>query len=246
MPPSSRAPLADGGISKHDGHNQSATESILSWKSALKKRLRQNGRTDFLSKQRKDAKILDVGCGSNSPFIVKSILPDSHYTGIDVSDFNHTKPVVADEYILTTSNEFTARVNHYKNHFDTVISSHNLEHCEDREGTLKAMLESLKIGGEIYLSFPSEQSIDFPNRSGCLNYFDDSTHKFLPPNFTRVISTIEDGGFVIIYSAKNYSPFVLRCIGWLLEPLSSLKEKVMIGTWEFYGFETKILAKKVR
>jgi SAM-dependent methyltransferase len=218
---------------------------ILSLKNDLKKLLRKNGRTDFLSNLKQDAKVFDVGCGSNSPFIVKSMLPNCHYTGLDVSDFNHSKPIVADVYILTSPEEFTSEVASHTNTFDAVISSHNLEHCDDRIGTLKAMLKSLKVGGEIYLTFPCEESIYFPNRAGCLNYFDDSTHKLSPPDFVEVMKTIEQNGFLIIYAVKNYSPILMKIIGWLLEPFSIFRKRVMMGTWEYYGFETKIIAKKM-
>ena len=57
--------------------------------------------------------------------------------------------------------------------FDAVISSHNLEHCNDRYGALNAILDKLKDGGKIYLSFPSGKTINFPKRDGCLNYYDD-------------------------------------------------------------------------
>ena len=108
------------------------------------------------------------------------------------------------------------------------------------------MLKSLRVGGEIYLAFPSENTINFPNRAGCLNYFDDSTHKLSPPNFNEVINNIEQNGFCIIYAVRNYSPIIMKIIGWLLEPFSIVSKKVMMGTWEYYGFETKIIAKKKR
>ncbi|MEM3334256.1 MAG: methyltransferase domain-containing protein [Thermoplasmata archaeon] len=41
--------------------------------------------------------------------------------------------------------------------YDAVISAHNLEHCNDRYGTLEAMLKVIKVGGKLYLSFPSKK-----------------------------------------------------------------------------------------
>jgi hypothetical protein len=56
------------------------------------KHLRPNGKVEFLSLLPDDAVILDVGCGNNSPYRVKRIIPNSNYTGIDVGDHEQKKP----------------------------------------------------------------------------------------------------------------------------------------------------------
>ena len=191
---------------------------------------------DFLSKSNANSRILDVGCGNNSPFKTKQILPDCLYTGIDICDYNQTKPLLADYYIIATPQNFYSEIAKYSNVFDVVISSHNLEHCEDREITLIAMLDSLKVGGKLYLSFPCEQSVDFPTRRGTLNYYDDPTHKLSPPNFNQILSIIQKKGFQIEYKERNYSQKILSLIGCILEPLSKIRNEKMLGTWEYYGF----------
>ena len=47
-----------------------------------------NGKVHFLMRLREDPAVLDVGCGNNSPYQVKSILPRSTYTGVDVVGVN--------------------------------------------------------------------------------------------------------------------------------------------------------------
>lgn len=214
-------------------------------KDATKKFLRKNGKTDFLSKLSVNSSILDVGCGNNSPFLTKQILPNCNYTGIDIGDYNQTKPLLADKYIVTTPQDFSTEIKKLSASFDAVISSHNLEHCDDRKSTLEAMLSALKIGGMLFLSFPCEQSINFPKRGGTLNYYDDSTHKFSPPNFIETINSIKDKGFEIEYAERNYSPVILRLIGFVCEPLSKIRNRNMTGTWEYYGFESIIIAKRL-
>lgn len=214
-------------------------------KHIIKKFLRKNGKNDFLSKLNSNSSILDVGCGNNSPFRTKKILPNCIYTGIDIGDYNQTKPILADNYILTTPQNFSNEIMKLSELFDAVISSHNLEHCDDRKSTLKAMLNTLKIGGKIFLSFPCEESINFPKRRGTLNYYDDSTHKLSPPNFMEMLLSIKEQGFEIEYAEKNYSPILLRSIGLVFEPLSEIKNRNFIGTWEYYGFESIIIAKKI-
>jgi ubiquinone/menaquinone biosynthesis C-methylase UbiE len=119
-----------------------------------------------------------------------------------------------------------------------------LEHCNDRNKTLDAMIKVLKNGGYIYLSFPSEKSVNFPARNGCLNYYDDSTHKDVPPNFSNVIETLKENNMKIIFSSRSYKPFGMFLIGALNEWKSKRDKDVKTGTWAYWGFETIIWAKK--
>ena len=89
--------------------------------------LRPRGKHAFLRQLPAHARILDVGCGNNSPFVVKTILPLCHYTGVDIGDHNQTKPNVADEYLLTSPEDFARRISLFVACFDAVISAHNLE-----------------------------------------------------------------------------------------------------------------------
>jgi len=210
----------------------------------MKKILRPNGREDFISNLPNGANLLDVGCGNNSPFKTKIINNSLIYTGLDIGDYNQTTPNLADKYILSTPEEFALTISKMTNSFDAVISSHNLEHCDDRQATLIAMLDSIKVGGRLFISFPSERSVEFPSRGGTLNYFDDPTHKLKPPSYAEVIQTIISKGFEIQFQSPNYSPVMSRFLGFILEPLSRLRNQVMFATLAFYGYETIIIAKK--
>jgi hypothetical protein len=106
------------------------------------------------------------------------------------------------------------------------------------------MLEALIVGGSIFLAFPCELSTSFPKRGGTLNYFDDSTHKFNPPNYDSILLTLKKFEFEVVYSNKNYMPKLLWFVGFLAEPLSKFKNQNMVGTWEYWGFESIIIAKK--
>jgi SAM-dependent methyltransferase len=211
----------------------------------IKRLLRPNGKTDFLYKLPYNANILDVGCGNNSPYRTKEVLPSASYTGIDIGDYNQTKPILADNYIVTQPESFTQEILSLSDRFDAVISSHNLEHCDDRGGTLAAMLKALRQNGKIYLSFPCEESISFPSRRGTLNYYDDPTHKGTPPNFIDVLKIINDNGCKVIYKKKNYRPFLLRLIGAVCEPYSRAANRVYFSTWSHWGFESIIWAVKL-
>jgi SAM-dependent methyltransferase len=156
---------------------------------------RRHRKIDFLNRLPPKSEILDVGCGSNSPYLVKSLFPDCTYTGIDVDDYVQTKPNLADHYVLVDRHRFPDSVLAFGKKFDAVISSHNLEHCDSRDETLAAMMTVLKDDGRLYISFPSETSVTFPSREGCLNYYDDPTHKSVPPEFGAIIDLLSRKGF---------------------------------------------------
>lgn len=207
--------------------------------------LRPHGRAAFLATLGAEPRILDVGCGNNSPTKIRQTVPKCKYTGIDVGYYNLSELDPDGAYIITSAKDFASEIGKFENEFDAVISAHNLEHCDDRDSTLRAMLDAIKMGGAIYLAFPSEKSVSFPKRQiGTLNYFDDSTHKDVPPEFNKLIDELNFSGFEIIFSAPNYRPFLLRYVGMLLEPIAFLRGAVLMGTWEFYGFESIIWARK--
>lgn len=207
--------------------------------------LHPNGKVHFLSRLREDAAVLDVGCGNNSPYLVKSILPRSVYTGIDIGDYNQTRPNKADHYILTTPEEFASRIAAFYQCFDAVVSAHNLEHCNDRYATFEAMLRATRVGGRMYVSFPSGRSVSFPRRAGTLNYFDDPTHKESPPDLDRLLAMAERHGFKPVFVTRSNRPFWSWLIGMVLEPVSHIRRTVLRGTWEFHGFEAIMILERV-
>lgn len=211
---------------------------------SLKEYLRPRGKLAFIASIKNSAKILDVGCGNDSSFLIKSKVPDCFYVGIDIGDYNQKKPNLADKYILTSPDLFSQEIQKFREQFNVVISSHNIEHCNDRVATIIAMLNSLEIGGNIYISFPCSDSVSFPSRGGTLNYFDDLTHKPPPPNYDHILELLKKCNFDVDFSERNYKPIVLRIIGAILEPFSKISKRVLIGTWEFYGFESIIWATK--
>ncbi|MCL1814010.1 MAG: class I SAM-dependent methyltransferase [Treponema sp.] len=203
------------------------------------------GKSKFLKKINRRGNLLDVGCGNNSPYKIKTKCPKIHYTGIDIGDYNQNKPNLADSYITAKPENFAETIENLPELFDTVISSHNLEHCNNREKALNAMIKVLKSGGYLYLSFPTEASVNFPGyRNGCLNYYDDPTHKYLPPDFFETINTLKENNMEIIFSSRSYKPVPLCMIGFFLEWKSKKDKETKLGTWAYWGFETIIWAKK--
>lgn len=205
-----------------------------------------HGKVHFLTRLPEDARLLDVGCGNNSPFLVKSILPRSDYTGIDIGDYNQTKPNRADHYIVTTPEAFADRIAAFDACFDAVVSAHNLEHCNDRYATFRAMLRATRPGGCMYVSFPSASSVSFPRRVGTLNYYDDPTHKDSPPDIDRLLAMAAEHGFETVFATRRNRPWLAWLVGFVLEPVSMLRRRVMRGTWEFHGFEAVMVLKRAQ
>lgn len=207
----------------------------------------KRGERSFCRKLKgKKAKILDVGCGNGSPRRVKMVAPDCYYVGVDVSDYNNTNATLAlaDKYMLFEPEHFADGIAGLDDKFDAVLSSHNIEHCNHPNDTLNAMCGRLKKGGRLYLAFPSEASADFPSRKGTLNFYDDSTHRWLP-KYDNVIQQLKANGMEVVFASKQYKPHVFHVLGGILEPLSKKKGKVLPGiTWAYWGFETIIWAEK--
>ncbi|MDR2342966.1 MAG: class I SAM-dependent methyltransferase [Spirochaetaceae bacterium] len=201
----------------------------------------------FLKIINRKGNLLDVGCGNDSPYNTKTKYPDITYTGIDIGDYNQTTPNLADEYIVVKPEGFAEAIENMAESFDAVISAHNLEHCNDRDRTLDAMIKALKPGGYLFLSFPTEKSVDFPGpRKGTLNYYDDPTHKDKPPDYEKIISTLKTNNMKVLFANKSYKPFPVYIVGFLLERESKkTKEVLWPWTWGYWGFETIIWGQKV-
>ena len=206
--------------------------------------MRKWGKDAFLKSLPDHARLIDIGCGNSSPMKAKMLRSDLVYIGLDVGDYNQTSPKdFADQYLIVASSDFARAIGNFENQMDALISSHNIEYCDDPEAVLNQMLRTLKEGGRIYMSFPCEESTAFPKRRGTLNFFDDLTHYKLP-QWDKILQSIQQAGFVIDFAAKRYRPLVLLLIGAILEPVSAISRVTVLGTWELYGFESIIWATK--
>lgn len=205
----------------------------------------QYNKRSFIRRLPRNATVLDVGCASGSPAFTKSIRPDVHYVGLDVSDSIHplSPSNTADEYRLVLAADFAAEIEKMAGRFDAVISSHNIEHCNEPERVLRAMAAALKPGALLYLSYPSDASLTLPSRRGCLNFFDDPTH-LRRLDYADLTKQLQENGVTIEVSIPRHRPLIPLGLGLLLEPLSRLRNHVLRGTWALYGFESIIWARK--
>ena len=193
----------------------------------------------------RNASLLDVGCGNNSPKQCKILRPDILYTGIDVGDYVQADDPrkIADQYLIVAPEDFHSRIAEFRNAFDAVISAHNLEHCNEPYEVLRAMAGALKPGGKLFLAFPAEHTDRLPSRRGSLNFYDDPTHNWLP-RYKEVMSMLRSQNITPIVAFPKYQPAFKVVQGLVLEPLSRWRGRTMPGTWAIYGFETVVWGQK--
>lgn len=215
-------------------------------KQSLIKHLRPDHLIDTISNISEEALILDVGCGSKSPVKLKSFFPKIHLHGIDIWPISEKAIASLDSFRLSTSREFHEDILDFQGTFDLLISHHNLEHCVDRQAVLHSMCNKVSSNGLLFFCFPSSHSLQLPRRKGTLNYFDDPTHTGNPPDFNEILDFLKTKHFEIICMHEKYQPIVMRIIGAFLEPVSRLLRAVLPGTWSFHGFESLIIARKLK
>lgn len=210
--------------------------------------LRFHGKDAFIAHLPSSVKVFDIGCGNRSPQRTKELRSDIYYVGLDVGDYfqNVASLKYADEYRTTSSENFVSEISKEHLNFDAVISSHNLEHCSDQYGVLRAMSGALRPGGQMYLAFPCAESVNFPSRVGTLRFSDDPSHQ-LPLVWQDTIGHLSHFGMRVVFSRKRYRPILPFLLGMALEPVSALFRTVMpLGfTWAFWGFESVIWAEKI-
>lgn len=208
--------------------------------------LRPRGLRSFLSMSKnKKLNLLDVGCGNKSSIFIKKINSQINVHGIDVGDYNQSEESKKKytKYTLSDPELFDKSIRDMKVKFDLIISNHNIEHCNNPEKTFNSMIDRLAIGGYIFIATPSFKSLNFPKRSGTLNFFDDTTHKN-PVDVKKLVST-ESKSIECIFYSESYQPIFWRLIGLFNEIFSKSKKKVLLGTWDYYGFEQILWAKKI-
>ena len=185
------------------------------------------GKISFYVKTKKNSSMLDVGCGNNQVALIKSINHTINYSGIDIGDYNlsNSSKNAMDNYILCDPEEFSIEI---KNHgkYDYVVSSHNLEHCNDWRETAKSMCDATLKNGLLFISTPSKKTIKFPNREGTLNFYDDSTHNE-PVNFFELKKILTYNNIEIVYCKDGHNSFFTYIIGFFQEFKSKRVNRVL-------------------
>jgi hypothetical protein len=132
------------------------------------------------------------------------------------------------------------------NYFDFIIIAHVIEHTRKGTEILEILAKKLKVGGGMYIEFPSVRSLSFPSMPGILNFCDDSTHVRLY-DIKEVANTLIKCGFKVIKAGtrRNY-------VNLILTPLKAIyhliKYRKIYGSdfWDILGFAEFVYAVKIK
>jgi SAM-dependent methyltransferase len=193
-------------------------------------------------------RILDIGCGNNSPSTTKYWFPGCHYSGADIQQYNNTEQDLAaidDFYLLGIDGSGYSAIP--DSSYDLVILHHVVEHMPDPEPILNILCSKLKPGGYFWIAYPSLRSLSLPPAKGSLHFCDDPTHVYVPD--IRYISNILLKNGVKIVHAGRTRAFVRTLMGAVILPWAFLG-KLMTGTlssrglWYILGFEDHVFGQR--
>jgi 2-polyprenyl-3-methyl-5-hydroxy-6-metoxy-1,4-benzoquinol methylase len=193
-------------------------------------------------------RILDIGCGNNSPSTTKQWFPGSHYSGADIEQYNNNGGDIKAMdafYLLGTDGSGYSEIP--DDSYDYVILHHVVEHMPVPAPILATICSKVKPGGYIWIAFPSLRSLSFPPAEGTLQFCDDSTHVYVPD--IREISNILLANEVRVLHAGRSRSFVRELIGAAVLPWALLRRLVTgrlsgRGLWYILGFEDHVFGQR--
>ncbi len=192
-------------------------------------------------------KCLDIGAGHTVTVFSKRA-PSCDYYGveffIDYSEAERSQMAELWKLDLTKL-EFDVIPD---NHFDAINMAHIIEHLENGDEVISALLGKLKSGGVIYIEYPGEKSTRLPRwkkRSTTLNFYDDDTHVRIF-DIPEVEGILTKQGLTVLKSGTRRSwMHILALIpagilGWVF------LRKQLRGDyfWDALGFAEYVFARK--
>jgi SAM-dependent methyltransferase len=179
--------------------------------------------------------------------------PTAGYVGIDIQEYNvdAVDAACADELLFVRADRFVdeARERIGSRTFDLVILKHVLEHSSEPMRLVDFVCDACCTGGKLYLAFPSEESISLPPAEGTLNFFDDSTHIYVPAA-REVVNRCLANGLRPKAIHRRYRNLPLMLLGAVMFPYQ-VARRLLLGQylstpmmWSLYGFETVLIFEK--
>lgn len=195
--------------------------------------------SNFLKSAKNKIKILDIGCGNDSPLKIKRLVPNCYYVGVDIDYYNQSKEslAIADELMIFQKDNFFNEVEILPYSFDVCIATHIIEHLPKPEDLFKAVSKVLAPNGKLFLTTPNFNSVNFPSSKGTLNFYDDDTHVSMPVPFHKIYEFCSLYNMRITrYKPGNNSVFY-KIIGLPFEIVRRILGRNIVTTWAFWGFE---------
>ena len=193
-------------------------------------------------------RILDIGCGNNSPSTTKRWFPGSHYSGADIARYNNSDE---DTAAIDTFYPLGIDGSGYSaipdSSYDFIILHHVVEHMKTPAPILATICSKLKPGGYIWIAFPSLRSLSLPSAEGTLQFCDDSTHVYVPD--VREVSNVLLSNDVKVVHAGRSRDFIRTLIGAAILPWAFLRRLVTgrlscKGLWYILGFEDHVFGQR--
>jgi SAM-dependent methyltransferase len=193
-------------------------------------------------------RILDIGCGNNSPSTTKHWFPGCHYTGADIEHYNNTNENLAmmDEfYLLGTDGSGYDAIPSAS--YDLIILHHVVEHMRDPLPILADICGKLKPGGYIRIAFPSRRSLGLPSGEGTLQFCDDPTHVHVP-DLREIANLLLSHGVKVLHAGRSRS-LVREALGLAVLPWALLRKLLTgrlsgKGLWYILGFEDHVFGQR--
>ncbi|GAB6165228.1 hypothetical protein JCM19992_12280 [Thermostilla marina] len=199
------------------------------------------------------AEVLDIGCGNHSPTLTKRHFPACRYSGADCLRWNldEEDDRATDAFYRIDLDEPEQMEHLPAEAFDVVFCSHVLEHTEQPYEIIARLPRLLKPGGKLFIEVPSRRSLHLPRARngwcgirGCLNFFDDPTHKTMI-DLRLAAASLSAAGLQIERRGRR---FLWRRV--LLLPAYVLAGIVLRGyvpasvVWDITGFAEILVARR--
>ncbi len=208
--------------------------------------------TKFLAARRilidKAPRILDIGCGNNSPSTTKRWFPGCYYAGADIAQYNNTEgDLEAMDVFYPLGVDGSGYDEMPDRSFDFIILHHVVEHMPDPAPILQKLCSKLKAGGVMWIAFPSVRSLSLPSAEGTLQFCDDPTHVYLPDK-REIANILMASGIRVIHAGRSKDP-ARWVIGFFVLPFAFLRRALTgrlasKGLWYILGFEDHVLGRR--
>ena len=195
-------------------------------------------------------RILDIGCGNNSPSVTKRWFPGCHYTGADIQRYNLSeKDDAAMDAFFLLGAEGSGYEAIPDGSYDFVILNHVLEHMTEPAPVVAALCTKLKPGGLIWIAFPSLRSLELPSSvDETLQFCDDPTHVYIP-DVREVANLLLANGVKVLHAGRSREGF-WTTMGDGIKLLKRLVKRLFTGRfsgkgmWYLLGFEDHVLGQR--
>ena len=191
-------------------------------------------------------RMLDVGCGLNSPTKTQRYFPFCEYHGVDIDEnglSESDRAYLAGFYKANLDHDSLDEIpNKY---FDVIVMSHVIEHLHNGLAVLETLAKKLKPGGSFYLEFPGVRSLNVPSaRSGFLHFHDDPTHVRLY-TIPEIVNVLLENRCVIVKAGIRRNGIRLLMTPFLFARGLLLHRDPWSGRlWDLFGIAEFVYARK--